>query len=446
MGELGWQFLEAVHKRAILRGIEDGEVYGGPYHLELHPTDRCNLRCCFCATRSLRAGRELDFATIRSLVEEMRRAGTLSVCLSGGGEPLVHSRILDILDLLAEAGIRLSNLTTNGLCLRPEVAARLLDARCDQLRISLNCGNETDYARMMETTPGAFHRVVGNVRGLLAERARRGLSRPEVIVQFLPYKANFRSIPEMVALAAGLGGVDGIVFNGLAYLGEDGKMTPAETAEMLQLFEKVLRVDEYRRIRGICSLEQDITAGIFAIEGRLGAERARRPLARRLFDLARRRDFSLGEKWRHHWRMRRRARVQAMLQTGDDPCVQPWYTLTVRADGSVPLCCVLQGSGSESLEDRSLAEIWNGERMSRLRRQMRRVIAEGLDWRFDPERDTEVRSMCSCAHPRASRCHIRSFYYCEDLPFFRALRETAGGLRGPDCQAGESRGAERTLC
>ena len=28
MGELGWQFLETAHKRAILRGIEDGAVWG----------------------------------------------------------------------------------------------------------------------------------------------------------------------------------------------------------------------------------------------------------------------------------------------------------------------------------------------------------------------------------------------------------------------------------
>lgn len=428
MGELGWQFLKAVHKRAILRGIEDGAVYGGPYHLEIHPTDRCNISCCFCSTRSLRAGQELDFDTIQRLVVEMRRAGTLSVCLSGGGEPLIHSRILDVLDLLAEAGIRLSNLTTNGLSLRTEVATRLLDARCDQLRISLNCSNEADYARMMRAGRSAFHRVVANVRWLLAERARRRISRPEVIVQFLPYKANFRSIPEMVALASKLGGVDGIVFNGLAYLGEDGKMTKAETAEMLELFEKVLRVDEYRRIRGIFSLEQDISAELFKIEGRIGAERDRRTMAGRLLELVRRQDFTAGEKWRHHWRMRLRAQVQAMFQTGDDPCIMPWYTLTVRADGSVPMCCVLQGSGSERLQDRTLAEIWNGERMTRLRQQMRRVIAEGPAWRFDPQRDSEVRSMCSCAHASPGRCHIRSFYYCWDLPFFHTLRETAAAL------------------
>jgi hypothetical protein len=159
------------------------------------------------------------------------------------------------------------------------------------------------------------------------------------------------------------------------------------------------------------------------------AERAGRPVARRLFDLARRRDFSAAEKWRHHWRMRQRSQVQAMFQTGDDPCVMPWYTMTVRADGSVPLCCVLQGSGTERLQDRTLGEIWNGERMTRLRQQMRRVIAEGPNWRFDSQHDTEVRSMCSCAHPGTDRCHIRSFYYCWDLPFFHTLRETAATLQ-----------------
>ncbi|MCP4549569.1 MAG: radical SAM protein [bacterium] len=427
MSELGWRFLTRAQKRAILRGIEEGTVHGGPYHLEVHPTDRCNLGCFFCSTRGLRTGHELDFATIRRLVAEMRDVGTHSVCLSGGGEPLVHPRILEIVELLARSQIHVGTLTTNGIGLHREITEHLLDVGCNQLRVSLNCSNEADYARMMHTAPATFHRVVDNVQRLLADRARRGVTRPDVIVQFLPYKANFRSIPEMYELALGIG-VDGIVFNGLAYMGEDSMMTAAETNEMLMLFEQVLRIDEYRRIRGIYSLEQDISQALVEIERRIAGRRAQRPAWKRFVDLARRSDFSIGEKWRHHWRMHRRRRIQTMLRTGDDPCIMPWYTMTVRADGRVPICCVLQGSGAESVQDRSLTEIWKGPRMNRMRVEMRRVIAQGPAWRFDPRRDTEVRPMCSCTHPGADRCHIRSFYYCWDLRFFHALRRTAATL------------------
>ncbi len=343
MNELGWKFLTGTDKRAILKGIEDGTAHGGPYHLEIHPTDRCNLDCFFCSTRLLRQGHELEFSAIRQLVAEMRDAGTRSVCISGGGEPLVHPKLLDIFELLEQSRIHIGTLTTNGISLHREVAKGLLDAGCDQLRVSLNCSNGADYARMMQTRDATFHRVLDNVRDLLAQRAHRGLKRPEVIVQFLPYKENFRSIPEMYELASRLG-VDGIVFNGLSYLQQDLRMQAEESREMFELFEQVLRVDEYRRIRGIYSLEQDVSQRLVDVERRLGAERNQLSVFKRLVGLARRRDFSTGEKWRHHWRMRRRSQVQKMFQTGDDPCIMPWYTMTVRADGTVPICCVLQGS------------------------------------------------------------------------------------------------------
>jgi len=198
---------------------------------------------------------------------------------------------------------------------------------------------------------------------------------------------------------------------------------------MMKLFEGVLRADEYRRIRGVASLEQDFSASLLEVERRLGSERDRLGVVGRLLSLARRSDYTLAEKWRHHWRMRRRSRVLAMLGAGDDPCIMPWFTLTVRADGSVPVCCVLQDAEGDLFGDRGLEEIWNGERMSRLRREMQRVIADGPGWRFDVTRDREVRPMCSCTHPRTGRCHIRSFYYCWDLPFFSSLRETASSLR-----------------
>ena len=38
-------------KAKIVKGITDGRGYGGPYHVELQPSDACNIGCFFCATR-----------------------------------------------------------------------------------------------------------------------------------------------------------------------------------------------------------------------------------------------------------------------------------------------------------------------------------------------------------------------------------------------------------
>ena len=54
MSELGWKYLTADDKQQILQGIVDGVAYGGPYHVEIHPADRCNIDCFFCSTAALR--------------------------------------------------------------------------------------------------------------------------------------------------------------------------------------------------------------------------------------------------------------------------------------------------------------------------------------------------------------------------------------------------------
>ena len=40
MSQLGWKYLTTEDKGAILRGVRDGVAYGGPYHVEIYPSDR----------------------------------------------------------------------------------------------------------------------------------------------------------------------------------------------------------------------------------------------------------------------------------------------------------------------------------------------------------------------------------------------------------------------
>src|SRR5712691_5298173 len=85
--DMGWRYLTAEDKRNILRGIRDGKAYGGPYHVEIYPADRCNIDCFFCSTASIRGNDELPLVRIEELVAEMKQVGTRSIRFAGGGEP-----------------------------------------------------------------------------------------------------------------------------------------------------------------------------------------------------------------------------------------------------------------------------------------------------------------------------------------------------------------------
>src|SRR5664279_396658 len=128
MSELGWKYLTAADKQEILRGVRDGVAYGGPYHVEIHPADRCNIECFFCSTATLRGTDELPLTRLEELIAELKECGTRSIRLSGGGEPLFHRKVKDVLQAIADSGIPIENMTTNAVLMGEEIASILIDS------------------------------------------------------------------------------------------------------------------------------------------------------------------------------------------------------------------------------------------------------------------------------------------------------------------------------
>jgi MoaA/NifB/PqqE/SkfB family radical SAM enzyme len=420
MSELGWKYLTQADKDAILRGIEDGVAYGGPYHVEIHPADRCNIDCFFCSTASLRGTDEVPVPRFAELLGELKEGGTRSLRLSGGGEPLFHRRIKDFLAAIQVSGLPIENLTTNGVLLRSEIA-ELLMSTCDQVTVSLNTGDEESYAAMMKTPPRNFQRVVDNTRALVDLRRQRRSKRPKVTVQFLVWKEKFRTIPTMYRLAREIG-ADGILFNGLSFLKPEQKMTPAETEEMMELFEQIVRIDEYRRIINIGSYEQDLSSWVTAINQRIGTERSGLSLPAKAARFLGRSDFTLREKVDHFVKQARQRRTRHSAQGLDSYCLIGWHSMLIRTTGAVAPCCILQGKELGNVYRQSLRDVWHGEAYGRFRAELSRIMHEKAAWKADESRDQTVDSLCG-SH---GGCPIATFYYQSDQPFLRSYDRLVG--------------------
>ncbi|HZF07335.1 MAG TPA: SPASM domain-containing protein [Thermoanaerobaculia bacterium] len=382
MGSLGWSHLTPEDREAILRGIADGEAYGGPYHVEIHPVDRCNVDGSFCATAALRGTDEAPLPRFTEMLGELREAGTRSLRLSGGGEPLLHRRIHDFLQAIVASRLPVENLTTNGVLLAGEVR-EVLVAVCDQITVSLNTGDEATYAAMMRTTPRNLHRVVDNVRGLLAARdgrRRRRESTPRVHLQFLVHKGNYRTIPGMYELARGLG-VDSIAWNGLAFLAPQDKMTAAEIDEMRGLYEEVVQVDRQASL-----LRGQSLLPVEPIGGAVSPPLSGMPPAKETFD---------------------------------DLCLIGWHSMVVRATGGVAPCGMLQGKDLGNVYRQSVHRVWHGEAYRRFRAELTRILRRRLRWEHDPELDRTVEPLCG----PCGGCPIAS-PYGNDLRFRRSFQAT----------------------
>ncbi len=142
-------------------------------------------------------------------------------------------------------------------------------------------------------------------------------------------------------------------------------------------------------------------------------------------------DFSLRQKWDHHWKMRRMMEARRLLAGNVDPCIRPWYSMTVRTDGTVPVCCVRQGQIFADLTSTALADVWYGSGFNALRQGMRRAIVQGASWSNDAATGSGVAKRCSAASTGIERCSFRSFYFRHDLHFFQRLASIAGSEELP---------------
>lgn len=86
-------------------------------HLQLCPTNRCNLNCKFCSCGDREKKLELSFDEIKSILDASKAAGCLALTVTGGGEPLLHKDINEVISYSYSIGINVG-LVTNGVFLK----------------------------------------------------------------------------------------------------------------------------------------------------------------------------------------------------------------------------------------------------------------------------------------------------------------------------------------
>lgn len=128
---------------------------GVPFHVTLQVTNRCNLRCVYCAS-PYRDEEELALAEWRAVLDELHALGTERV-LFFGGEPLLRKDLADMVAHARRLGLACA-LTSNGTLVprRPEVIRRLtaltlsLDGDAAAHDRNRGAGNHVEVMRAIE--------------------------------------------------------------------------------------------------------------------------------------------------------------------------------------------------------------------------------------------------------------------------------------------------------
>jgi len=115
-----------------------------PETIHFSVTGRCDQACagCFYSARpgSTVTPTDAPFELFERVVRQAAEARVFQVAL-GGGEPLLHPRLVEMVRLARRSGL-VPNLTTNGNLLTVEAVAALREAGLGQVQISLNGASE----------------------------------------------------------------------------------------------------------------------------------------------------------------------------------------------------------------------------------------------------------------------------------------------------------------
>ncbi len=312
-----------------------------PVRIEIHPTDRCNLKCRFCwqaAAADQDYSWELPDEKWLSIVHEAGQMGVKEWIVSGGGEPFMRPELtLELMRAIKSYGMW-GQLTTNGTLVSETAARDLVRMGWDQVQISLD-GPDAESQDYLRCQPNAFSRAMRTARRLSQHKRKLSSETPYLGFNTILTTKNHTRLAEHIELAHDAG-FQLVYFEPLyaGYVrGERLALDERETEEMQpHIHEAKRREDEL---------------GV--------ATNVERFLRKDLMDKSRITDL---------------IRLEAGAGSGSSrpflaaQCYQPWFLMGIKGSGLAGCCSTFEVG--EKIHNRTLAEVWYGETFNRLRREM----------------------------------------------------------------------------
>lgn len=155
-------------------------MFLSPFHVDFDITLACTHKCLHCnVSAGKRLDDELSFEEICSIIDEFEQIGVCHISFTGG-EPLLRSDCVNILEYAASKNSFKLVLNTNGLLLTREFIKRISKFKDDILiAISMDGYDCKTYSNLRKTdelgTPTSesqFNRIIENIQMLIAENIR----------------------------------------------------------------------------------------------------------------------------------------------------------------------------------------------------------------------------------------------------------------------------------
>jgi len=187
--ELRPRFAGAVEKLYV------NDYSSPPFATLVDITTKCNLNCPWCIDQYALSDKEIPTKRMLTLLEEFKDLNILSIVYFGGGEPLFHEGVKEILEKTQRLEIDYA-LNTNGILLHR--ALSVIAESCSWSRVSWDAADPVVY-REMHRNMDLFGKILENTEDL-AKHAKGTVG-----VSFVVMQANIGEIHKAAKLVKNIG-------------------------------------------------------------------------------------------------------------------------------------------------------------------------------------------------------------------------------------------------
>lgn len=154
-----------------------------PVKLWVETTNRCNLSCALCPNSKLGPGQrgDMDYGLYTKIIDQVQE-NVSEINLFHRGEPLLHSRIIEMINYASQKNIR-TRIHTNATLLNSQLNERIIKSGLDFITFSLDSYIKDEYERLK---PGAdFDEVLQKIAGFLSLKKEMKSKKPFCTIQIM---------------------------------------------------------------------------------------------------------------------------------------------------------------------------------------------------------------------------------------------------------------------
>ena len=189
------------HYKQIVKWMDGDPYLQPPIEVNVDPHRGCNLGCYFCIGQNYIKGdyEKLPLEYLQHLLAFLGEWGVKGLCISGGGEPLLHRAVWTLPSFAIRNGMKVS-MFTNGTVMNDSISQSLM--ACQWVAISIDASNREEYAKIKGLD--LFDHVISNIKQLVLIREFLN-AKTNLCFKFLVLPENQYSIYEACKLAKDLG-------------------------------------------------------------------------------------------------------------------------------------------------------------------------------------------------------------------------------------------------